>query len=220
MIALQYIIFPILSAIAALAAVVFRCNYLGRKEMKYGNIIAKQKKPTIIFVLVYIAIALISVFVFNKKDMPLPLIIEYMIFWEAVFLCAVIDLKVKKIPNAIIMLLFIIRIVGLVLEYIADGKFTIDKISFSLLGLTVGGLFMLICMLLSRGGVGAGDVKLIAAIGLYYGLAGVLSILMVTLIFAAIFSIVMLATKKAKMKSTLPMAPFIFIGLSIHNILI
>ena len=79
---------------------------------------------------------------------------------------------------------------------------------------------MLICMLLSRGGVGAGDVKLIAAIGLYYGLAGVLSILMVTLIFAAIFSIVMLATKKAKMKSTLPMAPFIFIGLSIHNILI
>ena len=220
MIALQYIIFILLSIVGAFAAVVFRWNYLGRKKMKYGNIIAKQQKPTIIFVIAYVLIAVISVFVFNRKDMPLPLVIEYMIFWEAVFLCAVIDLKVKKIPNKIILILFVVRIVGLIFEYIHDGAFSTDKLIFSGLGLLVGGLFMLICMLLSKGGVGAGDVKLIAVIGLYYGLAGVLSILMVTLFFAAIYSIVMLLTKKAKMKSTLPMAPFIFIGLSIHNILL
>ena len=79
---------------------------------------------------------------------------------------------------------------------------------------------MLICMLFSKGGVGAGDVKLIAIIGFYYGLVGVLSILMVTLVFAAVVSACMLLSKKAKMKSTLPMAPFIFLGLSIHNIIL
>lgn len=219
MIALQYIIFILLSIAGALAAVVFRWNYLGRKKMKYGNIIAKQQKPTIIFVIAYVFIAVISVFLFNRKEMPLALIIEYMIFWDAVFLCAVIDLKVKKIPNKIVMLLFIVRIIGLALEYVHERAFTVDKLIFSGVGFLVGGLFMLICMFLSKGGVGAGDVKLIAVIGLYYGLSGVLSILMVTLLFAAIYSIVMLLSKKAKMKSTLPMAPFIFIGVCAHNIL-
>ena len=136
---LQYIIFILLAAIGALAAVVFRWNYLGRKKMKYGNIIQKQQKPLLVFGITYIVIAVLSVFIFNRKQLYLTQTTEYIIFWCAVFLCAVIDFKVKKIPNAVILLLFIVRCVGMLFEYIEQGYFSKDILVFSVVGLLIGG---------------------------------------------------------------------------------
>ncbi len=219
MIILQYLVFIILSLVASCAAVVFRWNYLKKDKLKIGNILEKEKKILILFVVSYVAIACIGVFVFNKRNLIPPIVGEYIIFWWAAVLCAVIDYKEKKIPNAIVLFTIIVRVIGIVIECINKKHIVTDIILSSLIGLFIGGFIMLVCMFISRGGVGAGDVKFFAAIGLYYGLAGVISIMMMTLFFAAIVSIVLLLSKKAKMKSTIAMAPFILLGLSLHNIL-
>ena len=219
MIILQYLVFIILSLVASCAAVVFRWNYLKKDKLKIGNILVKEKKILILFVVSYVAIACIGVFVFNKRNLIPPIVGEYIIFWWAAVLCAVIDYKEKKIPNAIVLFTIIVRVIGIVIECINKKHIVTDIILSSLIGLFIGGFIMLVCMFISRGGVGAGDVKFFAAIGLYYGLAGVISIMMMTLFFAAIVSIVLLLSKKAKMKSTIAMAPFILLGLSLHNIL-
>ena len=80
-----------IAVIGAAAAVIFRWNYLDRKKLKYGDLILQQKKPMVFFLVCYVFIALFGVFVFNKKSVPPPLVIEFVIFWGTVLLCAVID---------------------------------------------------------------------------------------------------------------------------------
>ena len=57
-----------------------------------------------------------------------------------------------------------------------------------------------------------------AVIGLYFGLVGLLQIMIYSLLLSAVVSIFLLAVRKAKMKSTMPMAPFIIIGLTVYFI--
>ena len=55
---------------------------------------------------------------------------------------------------------------------------------------------------------GMGDVKMFAMLGLLYGMSNAYSLLICTTIPMAIVAIVLLASKKASRKSTMPMAPF------------
>ena len=100
----------------------------------------------------------------------------------------------------------------------SDKIFDILLSSFS--GMLLGGIILLIFRLISRGGLGAGDVKLFALIGFYFGIIPMMNILFYTTFFAAITASFLLITKKAKMKSTLALGPFAFIGLNIYYILL
>ena len=79
---------------------------------------------------------------------------------------------------------------------------------------------MLACRLISRGGIGAGDVKLFALIGFYFGIIPTMNMMFYTTFLAAIAAAFLLISKKAKMKSTLALGPFAFIGLNIYYILL
>ncbi len=83
-----------------------------------------------------------------------------------------------------------------------------------LLGMVVGaGIFLLITLvgglIAGKEAMGFGDVKLMGALGLYFGLYGIIVVSLIAFILGAIISIVLIATKKKKSDEYIPFGPFI-----------
>ncbi len=98
---------------------------------------------------------------------------------------AVIDGIALKVPNWIT---FPMIITGWVYSFAVAG---LPGLGYSLLGTTVG--LMLLYVLYSVGGMGAGDVKLLAGIGAWVHTDHVLNIFIATTIVGAIMAVIMVA---------------------------
>lgn len=91
----------------------------------------------------------------------------------------------------------------------------------SLLGMLAGGgIFLIITviggLIAGKEAMGFGDVKFMGALGLYFGLANIIMITLMAFLFAAIISIVLLATKIKKKSEYIPFGPFIVIACFIN----
>ena len=60
--------------------------------------------------------------------------------------------------------------------------------------------------------MGFGDVKLMGALGLYFGLSNIIIITLVSFLIGAILSIILLVTKIKKSDEYIPFGPFIVIA--------
>ena len=60
--------------------------------------------------------------------------------------------------------------------------------------------------------MGFGDVKLMGALGLYFGLSNIIVITLLSFLVGAILSIILLVTKIKKSNEYIPFGPFIVIG--------
>ena len=85
----------------------------------------------------------------------------------------------------------------------------------SLYGMALGGGLFLLVYLFSRRGLGGGDVKFMAAAGLYLGFSGVIPAILYGTILAALTGLILILLKKIKRKDAIPLAPFLFIGILI-----
>lgn len=85
----------------------------------------------------------------------------------------------------------------------------------SLVGFILGGLPILLIILATKGAMGAGDMKLCALIGAYFGAAASLMSFLLGVILCGVFALIMLAVKKMNLKSRLAFAPFILIALAL-----
>ena len=123
---------------------------------------------------------------------------------------ALTDAKRSKIPNFLI----IFGLVSRAMIYVAEFVFRRDSFLYILeydgLGFAIGFLFLFVIAIITKGGIGYGDVKLFGVIGLLMSGSGVFSVLFLSLLLSSIVSIVMIAIKKKSIKSSLPMAPFIY----------
>lgn len=63
--------------------------------------------------------------------------------------------------------------------------------------------------LLTKGGFGGGDIKLMAGLGLFYGVIGTVSVLFIA-VLTALFAGLSLRRKKKEYR--LPFAPFLLLG--------
>ena len=79
-------------------------------------------------------------------------------------------------------------------------------------GLVLSGGMFLICYVIARGGIGAGDVKLLAVIGYWVGGGAVFTVVFLTVLSAAVYSSVGLLLKKISLKQEMPFAPFVLAG--------
>ena len=89
----------------------------------------------------------------------------------------------------------------------------------ALIGAVAGGaglfLLYLILAIASRGGMGMGDVKLAAVLGLYLGFLGWGNLLVgafAAFLFGGVFGLVLLAARRAGRKSAIPFGPWMILG--------
>lgn len=122
----------------------------------------------------------------------------------------VIDLRYKIIPNKINLFGFTIILTIKVLESLYYLSFA--PLVDSILGLLIGAVPILLVILITNGGMGAGDMKLMAVIGMWFGLKFTYLVLVIGILAASIMAVILLATKQSTKKSELPFAPFLFIS--------
>ena len=60
--------------------------------------------------------------------------------------------------------------------------------------------------------MGFGDVKLMGALGLYFGLSNIIIITLLSFLIGAILSIILLVSKIKKSNEYIPFGPFIVLG--------
>jgi len=121
-----------------------------------------------------------------------------------------IDLKEMIIPDSLVLCVLILSVVHKIFNYFLYGMpFGLLD---SILGLlAAGGLFLLI-VIVSRGGMGGGDVTLMGALGFALGLKYVLLNIFLAFILGAVISVFLLAAKIKTRKDPIPFGPFIVIG--------
>ena len=131
------------------------------------------------------------------------------------YIATVSDIKTKKIANGLVLAMlagWVITIVGR-LFFDVDG--TISMLISAALGFVVAGGVFLLVYVVSRKGLGGGDVKFMAVAGLYLGFYGVIPAMLYGTILAALTGIVLLIMKKIGRKDTMPLAPFLYVGILI-----
>ena len=111
------------------------------------------------------------------------------------------DLKEGYIPDSVSILIFLLSFYSL---FIRSGPGLLLRIEGAVL---CGGLLEGI-RLISRGGIGMGDVKLMTACGFYLGIVPGIFVLMLSYMLAGLFCLPVLLLKKASLKTRIPMAPF------------
>lgn len=131
------------------------------------------------------------------------------------YLVAVTDAKDKWIPNSIVLMLLSGWVLTIVPQLFVDTEAAVEALKNAAMGLAAGGGLFLLVYLVSKNGLGGGDVKFMAVAGLYLGLGGVIAAMLFGSILAALYGFSMILLKKLNRKDTIPLAPFLYAGILI-----
>ena len=126
---------------------------------------------------------------------------------------ALIDLDVHKLPNVIVVPAYAVSAALFVAASILTGDF--GPLLGAGIAMTVLFVFYLVMALVYPGGMWFGDVKLAGVLGIYLGWAGWGAVAVgafSAFLLAGVFSIILLATKRAGRKSGIPFGPWMFAG--------
>lgn len=139
-------------------------------------------------------------------------LIQYLLLTPMLLSTFVIDKKLTIIPNRLSLTMFEIGLVVCFVNGINNFSIAINSVLGMLLGAGVFAIISLVGGLIAgREAMGMGDVKLMGALGLYFGLinTGIISVL--AFLIAAVISIIVLIRKKSE-DGYMPFGPFIVIA--------
>ncbi len=129
----------------------------------------------------------------------------FFIFSSGLIVIGGIDAKHRLIPDGI-------NLSGIVIGL--GSALFLPQITFmdALLGAVIGsGLFLLIAIL-TRGGMGGGDIKMMAFVGAFLGVKGVLLTIFVGSLFGSFYGLYLMLFKNAHRKTAIPYGPFLALG--------
>ena len=198
-------------------------NWANKRLPEYKKVISKDIiteykmnfKPNYILMLLTAIIYVSLIYVYGIKDTLIANfdLIKFMILTPMLLSAFVIDYKLQIIPNRLNLTIFEIGIIFAFLYGLSNVAITINMLLGMLAG---GGIFLLITLLgglfYGKEAMGFGDVKLMGALGLYFGLSNIIIITLVSFLIGAILSIILLVTKLKKSDEYIPFGPFIVIA--------
>ena len=167
-----------------------------------GKCRACGQKFSIVYPLIEIVVALLIVAVYVRFGISWEFLI-YAVVSTTLVIITVIDYEHKIIPD-------IITLPGIVLG-LGAGSYLVGPINSVLGFLAGGGLFYLLAVL-SRGGMGGGDIKFIAAAGALLGWQKILLVIVVGATLGSIIGLALMVARKKDRKSQIPFGPFLAIG--------
>ncbi|MCI8970260.1 MAG: prepilin peptidase [Oscillibacter sp.] len=130
------------------------------------------------------------------------------------YLAALGDLREKRIPNRLVGAMLCAWILVLVPQLFCRTEYALWLLMNGSAGFLLAGVLFLAVYLVSRKGLGGGDVKFMAASGLYLGV-DVLPAMFYGSVLSAAAGLGLLLAKKIGRRDAIPLAPFLFAGILI-----
>ena len=179
-------------------------------ELKYYKLIPKSVS-VIVVLIISAVIAFILNYLKGSGKSIVELALSKILLW-AMGVLTITDYKKKVVPN--IILLIMLGLWALIISsslFINMDTYMPMLIRYAIGGAIGGGMF-LFSYLVTKGQMGAGDVKLAFLIGLYLGSARILIVTLMGTVLCFVFSIIMVLLKRIGLKDSIPMVPFLAIG--------
>ena len=189
-------------------------RFLNEKKIFSKEIFQKKTdyKTNIILsiIVTIIYVALLYKYGIGKTFLSNLNLIKCLLLTPMIISAFIIDYKEQIIPNRLNLTIFE---TGLVLLF-AAGVFNVNIAISMFFGMVAGGgAFLLITLIggliAGKEAMGFGDVKLMAGLGIYFGLANIVLVTLVSFLLGAIISIILLITKVRKTSEYIPFGPFI-----------
>lgn len=125
-----------------------------------------------------------------------------------------IDYKYLIIPDTINVIIVILAVILAIIKIWVSASNYNSILLDDFFGFLVGGGTFYIIMVIAgfiykTDALGFGDVKLMGALGLYFGFLSTLQIFLLSFLFGSVISIFLLITKIKNMKDAIPFGPFI-----------
>jgi len=160
---------------------------------------------------------------FSPDPMTMILMFKAFVFVSFLLILTMIDLDHKLLPDRFT---YPGMILGLVLCFAAPlnrpeianlgMSGVLDAFLQSLFGFLIGGgvlyIIAILAMILAPVPMGAGDIKLVAMMGAFVGIFAIGPTMFLGFVIGGIISIILLAFRKAGMKSLIPFGPFLAMG--------
>ena len=195
------------------------CNY---RLPEYKKVFSKEiinkdnnYKPNLLLSLITMLIYIMLLYVYGiqKTFLGNLQLIKYLILTPMLLSALIIDFKLQIIPNRLNLTMLEIGIILMFLAGIFNPNIAINMF----LGMIAGaGIFLLITLIggliAGKEAMGFGDVKLMGALGIYFGLASTIAITLIAFLIGAIVSIFLLISKIRKNNEYIPFGPFIVIA--------
>ena len=183
------------------------------KEFFEENKKGIEKNYIIMIIVSVIYVALLYKFGLKSEFIKNLDLIKFLILVPMLVSAFFVDLKHRIIPNRLNLTMFEL---GLIITFVY-GITNINMAKDMILGMiTGGGIFIIITLLggliAGKEAMGLGDVKLMGALGLYYGIAGISEISLLAFLLAAICSIFILFIRIVILKikdEYIPFGPFL-----------
>ena len=143
----------------------------------------------------------------------------------SIFICimaslTVCDIKKKLVPNRIIVAALFIWMSVISIGIIFHTASGVALLGTSLIGGIISGAIFLLCYLITKKKLGAGDVKFAFILGLYMTATRMFGGIFYGSVLCCVYCLVQIARKKLTFKSGVPMIPFLYIGCLVTYIII
>lgn len=158
------------------------------------------------------ALVCVEFFLFGRYGYHWTKMVRYILLSVFMTALGLIDSRERVVPNRILLCMLVLRGALLAAEMICFSAYAKEILLSAVGGMAIGLLIFLMAYFFSRKGIGMGDVKLAGVLGLYLGAALIWTDILLSLILAAVYSIVQLLRKKLKAKDSIPLVPFFSIG--------
>lgn len=209
------LLFAIVSPFAALYSLEYTRNGIPKAEAIRGLFLPTRAKQIATYV--FFGISAIALFIHGDGDL-LSLIIDCFLITLG-YIAALTDLFTRRVPNKLVLLMLGIWIFLALARIFIDLDNGMESLIASLFGFLIGAGLMLIIYLISRKGLGAGDVKFMAVAGLYLSHRWILAVMLVGGVLCLLSAIVLMLMKKINLSDSLPLVPFLYIGILLSIIL-
>jgi len=154
-----------------------------------------------------------AMLILNISGMDTLTIIRYELALILGYIAAITDIKTKRIPNSFVIAMFGVWILITVPNLFLNTETAVWWLKESAYGAAAGGGLFLLVYIISRKGLGGGDVKFMTCVGLYFGFSGTMAIMLCGTILAALTGLGLIIFKKISRKDMIPLVPFLYIGI-------
>lgn len=147
-----------------------------------------------------------------KKDYSIMMQLNLCSVYTLLCIIGMVDFKTHKIPNKLLLIGVVLRTLFLVAEFFNSPDVFWKEAVSSVIGLAFGLGVMLLLSLITRQGIGYGDVKLFGWLGYALGFMETYNVLFYSILYAAFAGLYLIVVKKCGRKTKIPFAPFIMLG--------